>query len=181
MTRLAMTEHERVKHRDEGFTLLELMFASVYLAIGLLAVAAMVDTALSRNVDAKRLTVAVNLAAEMIERIRFNAPANATSIVAVGYPYHNVQACNFACAGGSAPGNTTANVNANGDYNQWLGHLSATDSAGQLLLPNAIGTVTSTAVANPPDLQQVQITVTVQWSSGIRTPTVTMTTMVAPL
>ena len=42
MTRLAMTEHERVKHRDEGFTLLELMFASVYLAIGLLAVAAMV-------------------------------------------------------------------------------------------------------------------------------------------
>ena len=181
MTRLAMTEHERVKHRDEGFTLLELMFASVYLAIGLLAVAAMVDTALSRNVDAKRLTVAVNLAAEMIERIRFNAPANATSFVAVGYPYHNVQACNFACAGGSAPGNTTANVNANGDYNQWLGHLSATDPAGQLLLPNAIGTVTSTAVANPPDLQQVQITVTVQWSSGIRTPTVTMTTMVAPL
>jgi len=170
-----------VKQRDEGFTLIELMFASVYLAIGLLAVAAMVDTALSRNVDAKRLTVAVNLAAEMIERIRFNAPANATSIVAVGYPYHNVQACNFACAGGSAPGNTTANVNANGDYNQWLGHLSATDSAGQLLLPNAIGTVTSTAVANPPDLQQVQITVTVQWSSGIRTPTVTMTTMVAPL
>ena len=184
MTRLAMTEHERVKHRDEGFTLLELMFASVYLAIGLLAVAAMVDTALSRNVDAKRLTVAVNLAAEMIERIRFNAPANATSIVGVGYPYNGTITCTSTstppCAV-TTPIPASANATVQGDFAQWQGHLSATDSAGQLLLPNAIGTVTSTAVANPPDLQQVQITVTVQWSSGIRTPTVTMTTMVAPL
>ena len=181
MTRLAITEHERVKRRDEGFTLIELMFASVYLAVGLLAIAAMVDMALSRNVDAKRLTVATNLVTEMIERIRFNAPANATSIIAVGYPYDQIQACNYACTGGSAPGNSTANVNANGDYNQWLGHLSATDSSGQLLLPNGMGTVTSTAVANPPDLQQVQITVTIRWSTGIRQPTITMTTMVAPL
>jgi|SRR5256712_2223192 len=181
MAHLAGREHARVKQRDEGFTLIELMFASVYLAVGLLAIAAMVDMALSRNVDARRLTVATNLATEMIERIRFNSPANATSIVAVGYPYHNIQACNYACTGGSAPGNSTGNPTANGDYNQWLGHLSATDSAGQLLLPSAIGSVTSTAVANPSDLQQVQITVTIQWSTGIRTPTVTMTTMVAPL
>ena len=99
MTRLASTEHERLKHWDEGFTLVEMMFASVYLAIGLLAVAAMVDTALSRNVDAKRLTVATNLATEMIERVRFNSPANATSIVGVGYPYDQIQACNYACTG----------------------------------------------------------------------------------
>ena len=181
MARLASREHERVKQRDEGFTLIELMFASVYLAVGLLAIAAMVDMALSRNVDARRLTVATNLGTEMIERIRFNSPANAASIVAVGYPYHNIQACNYACTGGSAPGNSTGNPTANGDYNQWLAHLSATDSSGQLLLPSAIGTVTSTAVANPSELQQVQITVTIRWSSGIRTPTVTFTTMVAPL
>ena len=181
MARLAITEHERVKQRDEGFTLIELMFASVYLAVGLLAIAAMVDMALSRNVDARRLTVATNLGTEMIERIRFNSPANAASIVAVGYPYHNIQACNYACTGGSAPGNSTGNPTANGDYNQWLAHLSATDSSGQLLLPNGMGTVTSTAVANPPDLQQVQITVTIRWSTGIRQPTITMTTMVAPL
>jgi len=100
MARLAITEHERVKQRDEGFTLIELMFASVYLAVGLLAIAAMVDMALSRNVDARRLTVATNLATEMIERIRFNSPTNATSIVGFGYPYHNIQACNYACTGG---------------------------------------------------------------------------------
>jgi len=102
MARLAITEHERVKQRDEGFTLIELMFASVYLAVGLLAIAAMVDMALSRNVDARRLTVATNLATEMIERIRFNSPTNATSIVGFGYPYHNIQACNYACTGGRA-------------------------------------------------------------------------------
>src|SRR5256712_8951133 len=93
MARLAITEHERVKQRDEGFTLIELMFASVYLAVGLLAIAAMVDMALSRNVDARRLTVATNLATEMIERILFNSPANATSIVAVGYPYDGTITC----------------------------------------------------------------------------------------
>jgi len=166
---------------EKGFTLLEAMIASVYLTVGLLAIAALEDIALSRNVDAKRMTLATNLATEMIERIRYNSPANSTSIVGVGYPYHNIQACNYACPGGSTPGNTTANATANGDYNQWLGHLAATDSAGQFLLPNAMGTVTSTAVAAPSILQQVQITVTVRWSVGIRTPTLNMTTLVAPL
>ena len=173
-----------MKNQDEkGFTLLEVMIASVYLAIGLLTIAAMEDIALSRNVDAKRMTIATNLATEMIERIRYNSPANSTSFAGVGYPYHNIQACNYACPGGNTPGNATAVVNAtaNGDYNQWLGHLTAIDSAGQFLLPNAMGTVTSTAVATPSVLQQVQITVTVRWSTGIRTPTLTMTTMVAPL
>ncbi len=169
------------KQGEKGFTLLEVMVASVYLAVGLLAIAAMEDIALSRNVDAKRMTLATNLATEMIERIRFNAPANSTSIIGVGYPYHNIQACNYACPGGSTPGNTTANATASGDYNQWLGHLAATDSVGQFLLPNAMATVTSTAVATPSVLQQVQITVTIRWSSGIRTPTLNMTTLVAPL
>ncbi len=166
---------------EKGFTLLEVMIASVYLAVGLLAIAAMESIALSRNVDAKRMTLATNIATEMVERIRYNSPANSTGIVGVGYPYHNIQACNYACPGGSTPGNTTANATANGDYNQWLGHLAATDSAGQFLLPNAIGTVTSTAVANPSVLQQVEIAVRIQWSAGFRTPTLTMTTMVAPL
>lgn len=181
MSYAVLTGGGRKHHGEGGFTLIEVMFASVYLALGLLTIAAMEDIALSRNVDAKRLTIATNLATEMIERIRFNSPANATSFVGVGYPYHNIQACNYACTGGSTPGNATASVTANGDYNQWLGHLGATDSSGQPLLPNAMGTVTSTAVANPSALQQVQITVTVQWSTGIRNPTLTMTTLVAPL
>jgi len=183
MMRVIGTAGNAANQRQGGFTLIEVMFAAVYLAVGLLTIAAMEDIALSRNVDAKRLTIATNLAVEMIERIRFNSPANSSSIVNVGYPYHNIQACNYACPGGSTPGNATAanNATANGDYNQWLARLSATDASGRPLLPNAMGTVTSTAVANPSSLGQVQIVVTVRWTTGIRTPTMTMTTLVAPL
>jgi len=181
MSRFVGTGDGMKEQAKAGFTLIEVMVALVYLAVGLLAIAAMEDIALSRNVDAKRLTIATNLTTEMIERIRFNSPSNATSFAGVGFPYHNIQVCNYACTGGSTPGNATVNATANGDYNQWLGHLAATDSSGQPLLPNAIGTVTSTALANPSALQQVQITVTLQWAAGIRTPTITMTTLVAPL
>jgi hypothetical protein len=48
------------------------------------------------------------------------------------------------------------------------------------LLPSAIGTVSSVAIG-PANLGQVLITVTVQWSTSIRRPTITMTTVVAPL
>jgi type IV pilus assembly protein PilV len=183
MMRMIGTAGNAANQREGGFTLIEVMFASVYLAFGLLTIAAMEDIALSRNMDARRMSIATNLAVEMMERIRFNSPANAIPLVLGGYVYQNIQACNFACPGGSTPGNATATNNAlaNGDYNQWLARLSATDSSGQPVLPNAIGTVTSTAVANPSALAQVQITVAVQYSTSIRTPTITITTLVAPL
>jgi type IV pilus assembly protein PilV len=182
MERSIVTGNWRADQGGHGFTLIEVMFALVYLAFGLLTIAAMEDIALSRNVDARRLTIGTNLAVEMLERIRFNEPANSTSIVGVGYPYHDIQACNYACTGGSTPGNASAvnNATANGDYNQWLAHLSATDSSGRPLLPSAIGTVSSVAIG-PATLGQVLITVTVQWSTGIRRPTITMTTVVAPI
>ncbi len=165
---------------ERGFTLIEVMFAAVYLATGLLAIAAMQDIALSRNVDARRLSIGTNLAVEMLERVRYNSPNNSKSFIGVGFPYHNIRACNYACAGGSAAGNTMADATASGDYNQWLARLSATDSTGQTSLPNAMGTVTSTATGTP-DLGMVLVTVAVQWTSGLRAPTITMSTIVAPL
>ena len=170
---------------ERGFTLIEVMFASVYLAIGLLGIAAMQDTALARNTDARRLTYATNLASEMLERIRYNSPANSTPIVGVGgYVYSGIRACsNLAnCAGGETAGNATTinNPAANGDYDQWRARLKMKDAAGSLLLPNAVANVTSVAVGTAA-LTQVQITVTIQYTSGIRTPTVTMNTFVAPL
>lgn len=166
---------------EQGFTLIEIMFAAVYLAIGLLGIAAMQDIALSRNVDAKRISIATNLAVEMLERVRFNSPANATA----PYPYSNFKVCNYACSGGETPATpsltTIPNATALGDYNQWKARLSATDSSGQMALPNAMGTVTSTGPFGTTALGQVQVTVTVQWASGLRTPTISMTTFVAPL
>lgn len=166
---------------EKGFTLIELMFASVYLAVGLLAIAAMEDIAISRSTDAKRLTVATNLASEMLERVRFNSPANSTLSLG-NYPYNGIQACSnlAACTGGEAAGNSTANTTANGDYDQWRARLKATDSSGQLMLPGAVATVSSAAIGTS-SLGQVLVTVRVQWASGLRTPTITLRTVVAPL
>src|SRR2546428_13467335 len=56
MARLAITEHERGKQRDEGFTLNKLRFASGYLAGGLLSSPAMVRMRLSGNGARSRVT-----------------------------------------------------------------------------------------------------------------------------
>lgn len=180
---------------EGGFSLIEVMFSVVYVAIGLLGIAAMQDIALSRNVDARRLSVATNLATEMIERIRFNSPANATPNAAGQYPYHNLVACNAGCTNAqvqqacrlctgtvtsSGPGNTTMNPTALNDFTEWSARLASADLARVLLLTNAIGTVTSTPIG-PASLGQVQVTVTLQWLSGLRTAAITMSTIVAPI
>lgn len=181
---LRATGKEGTNQGERGFTLIEVMFAVVYLAIGLLGIAAMQDTAIARNTDARRMNYATNLTVEMIERIRWNSPANATPIVGGGFVYNGIRACSDLanCAGGETPGNAIPgnNVTASGDYDQWRARLKATNTDGSLLLPNAVGQVTSVAVGSAP-MQQVQITVTIQYTSGLRTPTATMNTFVAPL
>lgn len=164
---------------EKGFTLIELMFASVYLSVGLLAIAAMENIAISRSTDAKRLTVATNMATEMLERVRFNSPANST-LSGATYPYSGIQACSDLATCAEAAGNSTANATANGDYDQWRARLKARDASGQLMLPGAVATVTSAATGTA-SLGQVLVTVSVSWASGLRTPTITLNTVVAPL
>jgi type IV pilus assembly protein PilV len=161
---------------ERGFTLLEVMLAMVFLAIGLLAIAAMQDVAMGANMKAKRMSFATNLVTELIERIRFNAPANSTA----PYPYNFTVTCTTtACTGGTAP--TTTNASTLGDYNQWRARLATLEPAtGQIVLANASATVTS-AAAGPVSLGQVLVTVTLTWSSGILPVTVSMSTIVAPL
>jgi prepilin-type N-terminal cleavage/methylation domain-containing protein len=206
-------DHLQKQRKDSGFTLIEVMFAVVFLSIGLLGIAAMQDIAISRNVDGRRLTVATNLAAEMLERVRYNAAGNSYRNLGT-YLYHNIIACtpatftppaatcpfaplvnpcpasfNGNCTGPNAgnasplvPGGATAL----GDYNQWRAALAAVDANGVPLLPGAIGTVAVVAVDNfnpigPTSLELVQTTVTVGWVAGLRTPTITMSTVMAPL
>jgi prepilin-type N-terminal cleavage/methylation domain-containing protein len=186
----------KCEHGNHGFTLIELMVALVFLTTGLLGIAAMQDIAMSRNIDARRLTVATNIATEMIERIRFNSPLNANPLFAPAVPaspylYHGLVACAavppancpgrvVAATSGNAAGTLPANGTALGDYQQWQAHLIALDTAGNPLLPNGFGTVTAVPFG-PAALSQVQVDVTVQWTSGFRTPTVTMSTIVSPL
>jgi|GEM_PF-365721 len=209
MYRRAGIDQKENQRKEAGFTLIEVMFAVVFLSIGLLGIAAMQDIAISRNIDGRRLTVATNLAAEMLERVRFNAIGNSKALPGPTYLYHNIIACTptapavtcpftvvnpcptlFATCIGPTPGNTTSiapgAATALGDYNQWRAALAAVDSNGVRLLPGSIGTVQAVPVdplnaVGPTSLEQVRVTVQVQWASGIRTPTVTMNSMVAPL
>ena len=184
MRRMGASGAAQAMQEERGFTLIEVMFATVYLAVGLLGIAAMQNISLSGGVDAKRMSVGTNVAAEMLERIRFNAPANATSGVG-GFPYNGIVVCSNVASAyctGETAGNATAanNLTASGDYDQWRGSLRATDPNGALKLPDAVGTVTSVTTGTS-TLSQVQVTVTVAWTAGARRPTVSFTTIVTPL
>lgn len=163
---------------ERGFSLIEVLIANVILAVGLLAIAAMQDLALSKNVDAKRMGLATGLATELIERIRFNSPGNSTAVGGV-YPYNFTITCTgTVCSGAPAP--TTTDATTQSDYTQWKNRLGTPDISGKLPLPSAAATVTSAALG-PAALGQVLITVTVSWNTGVRQPAVTMNTVVAPL
>ena len=63
---------------DEGFSLLEVMFALVFLGVGLLAVAGMIPLATHQIVTAKRVTDAVAAGQTRMEQLRtetYNSPA----------------------------------------------------------------------------------------------------------
>src|SRR5437762_473677 len=122
---------------DHGFTLIEVMIALVVLCFGLLAMAAMQEMALGRNVDANELSLATNLAVDMMERIRFSHQT-------VGL-YQGINTTNAGTQPGAASIGTcttlgvsgTGNVTlasctnalpmAQGDFNQWSARLAATN------------------------------------------------------
>jgi type IV pilus assembly protein PilV len=127
----------------------EVMIALVVLSFGLLAIAAMQDMALGRNVDANELSIVTNMAAEMVERIRYNRP-NVTA-------YAGLDTANAA----TRP--PTSQPMARGDYDQWSARLAATRLSG------VRGTVAVVALG-PANLNQSQVTVQITWG-GIRTGT----------
>lgn len=151
-----------------GFTLIEGMLAVVVLAVGLLALAGMQGMALGRNVDANELTLATNLAADMMERIQFN---RRNAIV-----YANIDTRNSATMPAS-------NVMARGDYSQWKARLEATQlRSSSLAIVQGIVAVVPIGPSNPP-LNQNQVTVQVSWTSGTgpsRTKRVALNSVIAP-
>ena len=144
---------------ERGFTLIEGMIALVILSIGLLAVSGMQAVALSRNVDANQLSQVTNLAAEMVERVRFNR-TSATS-------YNGIDTANAA----TRPPATQPQ--ARGDYDQWGTRLAQSGISG------IRGQVTVAALT-PTALSQSQVTVRVNWIGGLLNRAVVMTTVVVP-
>jgi type IV pilus assembly protein PilV len=139
---------QRPKHQ-EGLSLLEVLLALLVLTVGLLGLAAMQELAVHRSIDANELSLATNLAAEMIERIQYN-PKHAAS-----YDGVSVSAANNPCG-------TITDLMARGDCLQWRERLLKTS------LPSPSGTVT-VRPTGPPGLSQWLITVQISWS-GLLVP-----------
>ncbi|WP_447974855.1 type IV pilus modification PilV family protein [Nitrospira sp. Kam-Ns4a] len=147
---------------EQGFSLVEGMLALLVLAFGLLMVAGMQEVALSRNMDANQLSIATNLASDMVERIRFNrlnvaAYAGIDTSRAVTKP-------------------PSTQPMAQGDYDQWSARLAASG------LKSAKGLVTVTAIGpqGSTGLNQNQVAVQVVWTGTMFTHQVTLATVVAP-
>jgi len=139
---------------QKGFTLLEVLAAIVIVSIGLLAVAGMQTTAITANASAKDATIAIQMAEEMIDRIRVNA-GDTPEI------YTNIDTNNN-CAGLTDP--------ALGDCTQWRARLID----ASLGLSGARGTITVTD--DSPISKTATVTVTITWGA-ISTRSITYTTI----
>jgi len=130
---------------NKGFSLLEVLVAVVILAIGLLAAASMQTMALTATTTSRNTTLAVQLAEEVVDRIRVNAGSTPEI-----YYDLTTESC-------SSLSSTTAL----GDCEQWRDRLQ---SSG---LPSPVGTVS--VALDTPISTAATITVTVTWGTiGIK-------------
>lgn len=131
-----------------GFTMVETLVALVVLAIGMLGIAALYLNSLQAGRTAIYRTEAVNLAADLADRIRSNRTALAAYGSAFGDAFAQVPAC-YTTAG------CTAGELAASDLSRWKADLTQ-------LLPNGQGQV---AVALPVAAgEPANYVVTVRWS-----------------
>ena len=139
----------RLGQRQAGFSLLEVMISVVVLSIGLLGLAAMQEIATSRNVGANDLTVATNLAREMIERVQYSKKQVSS------YNGIDVSSSTNNCpSGGAVPLMVT------GDCTQWRTRLLASN------LSNIRGTVTVTNTG-PTTMMRREVMVQLSWKGHL--------------
>lgn len=136
------TRHPQGAGGQRGFSMIEVMIALAILTVGVLGMAAMQEFAITRSLDANELSIATNLAAEMMERITYNAK-NVSS-------YNGIS---VSPTGATCPATP---VMTNGDCTQWRARMLATR------LPSPSGTVSATTTG-PVSLNQWMVTVQIRW------------------
>lgn len=139
--------------KHDGFTLIEVLVALVVLSIGLLGMAALHIDGVRTSHAALQRTQAVNLAADMADRIRANPLGDYN--VGAGAAVEPAIACADTPAG-EAPGNCTPNAMAAYDVWQWR---TALDPARATGLPDGAGRIDVDNTTTP-----VSTIVTVSWS-----------------
>lgn len=142
---------QRTILKDEGFSLIEGMVASVILSVGLLALSAMQGIALVKNVDANELTRISTLASDILERVQFN---RRDAVAYNGIDTQNTGTCTAI----SAP----AHPMAAGDCALWDSLVDGTN------LENIRGVVTVSNVIEPAVLGQRNVTVTMTWVGSVK-------------
>lgn len=138
--------------QEQGFTLIETMVSAAILAIGLLGLAGLATMSFSRNTDGNEVTVATNLAAELVERMQFNR-RNLVS----GYNGINLASANPALC----VQNALTQPVARGDCLQWQTRLFASGLVG-------VQAQVAVAAVGPVGLNQNNINVTVTWNGASR-------------
>lgn len=133
---------------QSGFTMVEVLVALVVLAIGLLGIAALYLNSLQSGRTAVYRTQAVNLAADLADRIRANRAAQAAYATAFGDVEVEVASC--FTTGGCVEGDL-----ASSDLARWKATLAQ-------LLPNGQGQVVFVAPVAPGE--PANYVVTVQWA-----------------
>ena len=163
--------------QERGFTLIEVMLSSAILAVGLLGLAGMTTLSFTRNSDGNEVTIATNLAAELVERMQFNR-RNLVN----GYNGINLTSANPALC----TQNALTQSMARGDCLQWQARLFASGLVG-------VQAQVAAVAVGPVGLNQNNIGVTVTWTGASRntitggsaawvagTKAVLLNTMIAP-
>lgn len=138
--------------REQGFTLIEAMLSSAILAIGLLGLAGMTTLSFTRNSDGNELTVATNLAAELVERMQFNRRNLVNGYNGINLTSVNPVLCTQ---------NALTQPVARGDCLQWQARLFASGLAG-------VQAQVAVAAGGPVTLNQNNIGVTITWTGSSR-------------
>jgi type IV pilus assembly protein PilV len=133
---------------SSGFTLVEVMVSSAILLVGVLSLMGMQMVSLTKTVDARELSLVTNLAADMIERLRFTGDMN-PPITAL---YNGINTTNAATC------NAITQAQVKGDCTQWQALVTNSNLVG------IQGTV-AVAAFGPAVLNANQVTVTINWNS----------------